>query len=294
MCRQPTDSMPTRGLSARNLASVARNSDYAPWSMTNNLALALSHLESKWGVGMYEMIDVEQVIASAIHFLTEGNETEFAASLLSCNIEMEEWSRNDVYFTVNVVIQAPRSSYDFLSTDEHYSRIREVISAVLPHTYVINDLFIGAARITVDEGWRKEALALLERTTIHNQAASAPAPRIWKNLRFRSEAEVRVAAALDAVGVLFLPNCLARLGLQDQRLNREADFLVCHNGKWGILEVDGEPFHPPQRATQDHARDLLFQNHGILIVHHADATECYENAPQVVERFLRLLEKLTR
>jgi hypothetical protein len=241
---------------------------------------------------MYELIDPEQVIASAIHFLIEGDEIEFATVLLSCIMELEEHNRVNNYIHSNVIIMAPRRSYDFITENGNRERVYELMSAILPHTYDINALFIKIARVTVDQDWRKEALALMQRTTVHNQAASAPAPRVWKNLRFRSEAEVRIAAALDAVGVLFLPNCLARLGLQDQRLNREADFLVCHNGKWGILEVDGEPFHPPQRTTQDHARDLLFQNHGILIVHHADATECYENAPTVVERFLRLLEKL--
>ena len=82
----------------------------------------------------------------------------------------------------------------------------------------------------------------------------------WGNLRFRSQSEVRIAKALDAVWVLFLPNCLARLNSNFGRFTKEADFLVCANGKWGILEVDG-PFHP--RAADDHERDRLFQQHGI-------------------------------
>jgi very-short-patch-repair endonuclease len=98
-----------------------------------------------------------------------------------------------------------------------------------------------------------------------------------------------VAQALDRAGVLFLPNCRARLNLNDKRTNREADFLVCHHGKWGILEVDGEPFHPPSRTVQDHERDRLFQKHGIKTIEHYDATRCYNAPSDVVAEFLQLL-----
>ena len=96
---------------------------------------------------------------------------------------------------------------------------------------------------------------------------------------------------LDQAGVLFLPNCRARLGINKKRQNKEADFLICSNGKWGILEVDGEPFHPPSRTTQDHERDRLFKMHGILIIEHFDASECFENPEIVVRKFLNLLGK---
>lgn len=79
---------------------------------------------------------------------------------------------------------------------------------------------------------------------MHNQAVEAVSARIWNNLRFRSESEVRIAQALDRAGVLFLPNCKARLGSPEGRRNRESDFMICYEGKWGILEMDGEPFHP--------------------------------------------------
>ena len=103
------------------------------------------------------------------------------------------------------------------------------------------------------------------------------------------ESEVRIAQALDRAEVLFLPNCMARLGVADDRKNREADFLVCASGKWGILEVDGEPFHPPSRTVHDHTRDRLFKDHGIRVVEHFDADACFEQPDEVVMRFLKLL-----
>ena len=46
----------------------------------------------------------------------------------------------------------------------------------------------------------------------NNQAASATNPVLWNGLRFRSKSEVKIAEALDNAKVLYLPNCIARLG----------------------------------------------------------------------------------
>ena len=74
-------------------------------------------------------------------------------------------------------------------------------------------------------------------------------------------------------------------------MNREPDFLVCLGGKWGILEVDGEPFHPASRTVEDHERDRLFKQHGIRVVEHFDATKCYEAPQTVVKKFLEILKQ---
>jgi very-short-patch-repair endonuclease len=75
------------------------------------------------------------------------------------------------------------------------------------------------------------------------------------------------------------------------RKNKEPDFVVCENGRWGILEVDGEPFHPPTRTTEDHKRDRDFLAHGIRVVQHYDANECYQQPDRVVANFLNLLRR---
>ncbi len=74
-------------------------------------------------------------------------------------------------------------------------------------------------------------------------------------------------------------------------MNREPDFLVCLGGKWGILEVDGEPFHPASRTVEDHERHRLFKQHGIRVVEHFDATKCYEAPQTVVKKFLEILKQ---
>jgi hypothetical protein len=115
----------------------------------------------------------------------------------------------------------------------------------------------------------------------------------WQNLSFSSVSEVKIAQALDRVGVLFFPNCRGRLSTTQGRQNRECDFLICYDGIWGILEVDGEPFHPPSRAAEDHKRDGFFLDHGVW-VHRFDANECFNCPDDVVRRFLERLKRSHR
>ncbi|NEQ23591.1 MAG: DUF3102 domain-containing protein [Microcoleus sp. SIO2G3] len=123
---------------------------------------------------------------------------------------------------------------------------------------------------------------------VHNQGIGAR--YTWENLRFRSKEEVEIAEALERAGVLFSPNCKVRLNTPEGRDNEEPDFLVCYNGKLGILEVDGEPWHPASRAVHDHQRDRLFKVHGIRVVEHYDAKRCSEQPDLVVQEFLEILK----
>jgi hypothetical protein len=95
--------------------------------------------------------------------------------------------------------------------------------------------------------WQTPAGRSYDLGIIHNQLADPSKVKVtWNKNRLRSHSEMRVAVALDEAGVLFLPNCLGRLSVPAGRKNLECDFLVCQDGKWGILEVDGEPWHPPR------------------------------------------------
>ncbi|MDD4352624.1 MAG: hypothetical protein PHU71_06665 [Candidatus Gracilibacteria bacterium] len=164
---------------------------------------------------------------------------------------------------------------------------------MLPVGIVINDLIASGELIDIDPDWRSELLEIARGRGISNQAAGERAAKIlnWNNLGFRSASEIKIAQVLDKAGVLFLPNCKARLGSVENRQNREPDFLICHNGKWGILEVDGEPFHQPSRTVADHERDRLFKIHGIMVAEHFDANKCFNKPDEVVNTFLRILDQ---
>ncbi|BAZ03295.1 hypothetical protein NIES37_73080 (plasmid) [Tolypothrix tenuis PCC 7101] len=146
----------------------------------------------------------------------------------------------------------------------------------------------------LDRTTKVDSNAAPEERAVHNQGIQFyPNSRIyeWKGLRFRSKAEIAIAHALDGFSVLYLPNCLARLndpGKPNSRVNKEADFLVCYQGKLGILEVDG-PYHTPDRRVEEQERERLFRLQGVRIVERYDSTRCLEQPFDVVREFLQLL-----
>jgi uncharacterized protein YjbI with pentapeptide repeats len=113
----------------------------------------------------------------------------------------------------------------------------------------------------------------------------------WENLRFHSEAEIKIAQALDRAGVLYLPNCLARLNADNGRANKEANFLVRYKGNWGILEVD-EIYYTPERRTEEQERERMFKRNGIKVVERFDPKSCYKNPDKVVKEFLEIIENI--
>ena len=102
---------------------------------------------------------------------------------------------------------------------------------------------------------------------------------------FQSETETRIAKALSEAHVLFFPLPAAVAGVQ----KKEPDFVVCADGKWGILEVQGDEFHPPETAAKEHERGRWFQNYGVKVFQIYSATRCYSNPDEVVAEFLKLL-----
>ena len=107
----------------------------------------------------------------------------------------------------------------------------------------------------------------------------------WNDLRFHSQEQVKIAEALDRTNTLFFPNSKARLTTPAGRQNQEPDFLIFHQGKWGILEIS----HPD--TEKDETRDRLFASHGISIIHYCDANRCREEPDRIVQEFLEILSK---
>jgi hypothetical protein len=239
----------------------------------------------------------ERFLASAASFLIEGGEEDAANVLLSCSLEKwvidSIWGANDIYTKIAIKLTGPRAAYEILKDKEHPIRkaVEHAFEALITENTSIDYITVHAKLIDLDPDWHSNLLEIARGRSLSNQAAAERATRIltWNNLGFRSASEVKIAQALDRAGVLFFPNCLARLGLAENRQNREPDFLVCHNGKWGILEVDGGPYHPSSRTVEDHERDRLFKVHGISKIEHYDATKCFNESDAVVNEFLKLL-----
>lgn len=146
-----------------------------------------------------------------------------------------------------------------------------------------------AKQVTLLKAQLEKQTAVQNLNQPSNQGINAPYQ--WSGFYFRSKTEIRIAEALDRAGVLFYPNSKARLNKAQARINKESDFLVFQAGKFGILEVDGERWHPPSRTVDDHERDRLFKAHGIRIVEHYDATRCWNEPDKVVQEFLEILRQ---
>lgn len=112
---------------------------------------------------------------------------------------------------------------------------------------------------------------------------------LWKGLRFRSAAQVKIAEALDRTGILFIPNSQMRLTTPDGRQNQEANFLIFNQGKLGILEIDSET--SPQDNSSDEIRTISFKASGIHLVKGYDANKCSEEPDLVVQEFLDILSQ---
>lgn len=247
--------------------------------------------------------DLDQLKASTVQFLIDGDEYDVAALLLACQIQAvhgrEYIDFDQLWRTVDFVLSGPRAAYDAFSdgAHPHYTAVMAALRAVLPHPYQLNNLRVRAeliSRGSLPPKWEAEYMEVIRGRGINNQLGpvdrDAPV-HTWLTLKFRSQAEVRIAQALDRAGVLFLPNCRVRVTGPSGRVTPEPDFLVCKDGKWGLLEVDGAPYHPVTRTVHDHARDRLFLGHGLRVAQHYDATECYNAPEKVVASFLRILDQ---
>ena len=104
---------------------------------------------------------------------------------------------------------------------------------------------------------------------------------------FRSESEIRIAKTLDHRRIFFIPPTHVRMNAgKNERQRRELDFVICHEGKWGVLEVDG-PYH---NAQHDAERDRLLSAHGIANIQRFDSKLCYNQPNSVVDEFLNHLK----
>jgi very-short-patch-repair endonuclease len=74
-------------------------------------------------------------------------------------------------------------------------------------------------------------------------------------------------------------------------VSRFPDFLICFDGKWGILEVDGQKYHQG-RATEDHERSRIMERHGgIAYLTRFDYQRCMNDPDGVVKDFIEVLRQ---
>ncbi len=111
----------------------------------------------------------------------------------------------------------------------------------------------------------------------------------WNGYHLRSDEHLKIAEALERTGILFIPNPKQRLTTPEGRENQEFDFMILHQGKSGILQIDSE--ESQQEPVKEEELHRLFKYHGIRIVQHCDASRCGEEPDRVVQEFLEMLSQ---
>lgn len=245
---------------------------------------------------IYEIVEnPEIVLANATEFLIQGQEFYEAGILLLCDLHISVWDDSDLNTTdFSFTLTGDRTIYNIINDGSHKSTIaiRNAFSAVIPSYCIVEHLNCLVKMKTVfNENWRTEMLEMIEGKRPLNQGNPIKdAPRFeWEHLYFRSPAEIAIAKELDNYKTFFLPNCMGRLDLEASRVNREVDFLVCFDGKWGILEVNGDTYHTS--AAKDHERAAIFRKYGIRVFCFYEATRCIKNPKGVVIDFLKDLRR---
>lgn len=244
----------------------------------------------------------EKLHGTLIEYLLDCNMHEIASVLVDASILIDAGLN---YFEA-VIVDVPPQVYNFLISNEHIkTTIKEAISTVgeghfadgngnLAKNYEVK---FRMKLIEVKEGWRE----IIKSTIINYKDANqglvsekmalkrGSKPLLYNEMKFASQSEIRIAQQLEFKKVLFFPLPLAvRNDTGDIFIDhREIDFLICHHGVWGILEVS---FHP-DRFEKDSEKDFWFKKSGILCIQHYTSERCFNNPREVIDEFLEVLEK---
>lgn len=262
------------------------------------------------------MNDFEQQLHRTwIQALLEFNRPEIAAIAIDANINLvtheyegfNEWVSDPKGIIVDVPISAWTLFRDNLEV------IKKTILGICKGHIIDcsgniidvsdNSIFgfeIRVALIEVEEDWKNVARRLIDEAQNPNQGVitekvferRGQSPHVYNEMKFGSQSEIRIAQEFEARKVLFFPlplavRCETGNFYQD---HREIDFLICHDGVWGILEVS----HHVDRYEKDKEKDAWFKKSGILCVEHYTAEKCFNFPKQVTDEFLSVLAKFKR
>lgn len=246
----------------------------------------------------------ERLHRTWLQMLVEKGRHEVAALLVDAEVS-QEWQGYEPI----VAIYLPSSAYLTVLADSSIQRMIERSLSLVAKGYIhdqngneLDELPITyrALLLDVEEDWRAVVRNLIVNAKDPNQAIITnkifarehKQPLFYNEMKFGSQAEIRIAQELEQRKILFFPLPLAVRSETGTlyKDHREVDFLVCDEGVWGILEVS---YHP-NRFEQDSEKDMWFKRSGVLYVQHYTAERCYKHQGEVVDEFLEVLAKHKR
>lgn len=234
----------------------------------------------------------------------EGGRHEVAALLVDAEVS-QEWENYEPV----VAIHLPSSAFLIVQTDPSIQQTIQRSLNLVARGY-INDqngneldevpIRYRVLLLDLEEDWRAVVRNLIVNAKDPNQGLitekvfrrDQKQTLVYNEMKFASQAEIRIAQELERRKVLFFPLPLAvrsETGILHKD-HREVDFLVCDEGVWGILEVS---YHP-NRYEQDAEKDMWFKKSGVLYVQHYTAERRYKQSEEVVVEFLEVLAKHKR
>ena len=248
----------------------------------------------------------ERLQRTWLALLLEANMRALAALV----VDAELWTRSDNWGgDGGISVDLPPTALAYVDTDGKARQILESMLRIAAKGRLsdrngndIDDFTIEfrVKLLDVEEDWRAVVKELIVNAKDANQgvvtekvfARAKKHVFTYNEMKFASQSEIRIAQEFERRKVLFFPLPLAvRNDTGDfYKDHREVDFLVCHEGVWGVLEV---AFHP-DRYEQDAEKDIWFKKSGLLCIQHYTAERCYNQPAQVVDEFLNILAKHKR
>ena len=267
----------------------------------------------------------ERILRTWLEYLIQNGHKEIAALLVESELQIvyKKWAGGASPKSIN--IDLPTDSYAYFADDKTSWDVAIDHLGTLLQGHLVDeeagdsDYFIVTnweiapweiekygvqvvKRIKLsdnDPDWKNVIRELIAASKNPNQGVvtekvftrRGESPILYNEMKFGSQSEVRIAQELERRGVLFFPLPLAIKHDTGEfyKDHKEPDFLICHNGRWGILEV---AHHRGEgRYEKDKEKDAWFKKEGILCVEHYPSETCYRNSKTVVDEFLEILAK---
>ncbi|HWG43785.1 MAG TPA: hypothetical protein VN688_13495 [Gemmataceae bacterium] len=248
----------------------------------------------------------EQLLRTLLEYLILTGQREIAAAAADGTIEFqwsEDGSRSGLY------LDLPPFGYNFIARNKELQQVTSLALRSVSSGHLTDKDGVSLVDYPIDfrmklveakDGWRDAVKEMILKYKGSNQgfvtqllAARNGRPVITYNeLKYASQSEVKIAIELETRKVLFFPLAVgvrADTGEAWQD-HREVDFLICHDGVWGILEI---AYHP-NRFEQDAEKMAWFKKAGILCIEHRTAEKCYNDPIAVIDEFLVILAKHKR
>lgn len=248
---------------------------------------------------------IEKLHRTWVEILIRRDFAECAALIVDARLEFDEgYDYNEVVIN-GLYVYLPIDNYQIVEMDSGIKTNLSNQFKLIARGHIWQDMsnFPIDYRIEllkVDENWQNTVKFLIKNSKDLNQGLITEKcftkenknTIIYNEMKFASKSEVRIAQELEKAKILFFPLPLAvkaETG-NNYKDHREVDFLICHEGRWGILEV---AFHP-DRYEMDKEKDAWFKKSGVLCVEHYTAERCYNSPREVVNEFINILTKHQR